>query len=384
MRKDSVESAKLDTTYFTPEGFIVDNPIVARIGVQEYPQLDGSVRREARLPEHVFSEASLESYEGKDVILTHYTDKGGLIDGENFRDYTIGNIINAYRDGDYVRCKIMIKDVEALRNNPGLRQLSLSYTPDMVEESGEFNGEAYDSIQTNILINNLAVVETARAGEKVRLHIDQKEEQEVDKAAIDTPAMEEDKGLIQDSGDIRTKLDALKGRTLDENDFPVILEIIEEIIESQMPTTDKEPENQDEGEKGLVEGLEKLVDKYYENKEDSDTSIHIDPEDEESAFIKLDGYLKMREAGEKLGIDTSKMNVSAVKKEIVKKALPGVRLDGRDLETLYSLSLDAIAKRKPIISQYEGMVRADGVQRPANNAQAVRDKRMEEIFGGVK
>ena len=34
----------------TDEGFLVDSPIVARIGIQEYRRADGSIRKELRLP----------------------------------------------------------------------------------------------------------------------------------------------------------------------------------------------------------------------------------------------------------------------------------------------------------------------------------------------
>ena len=172
------DSTRLDSTYFTSEGFIIDSPVVTRTGVFKYQNEDGSVRREGRLPEHVFCPKSLESYEGKDIILTHVTDKGGMVDSENFRQYSIGNIIKAYRDGENVRCKIIIKDVDALRQNPDLRELSLAYTPDMVKEAGAYNGEDYDELQTNIRINNLAIVAEARAGSHARLNIDGGEKME--------------------------------------------------------------------------------------------------------------------------------------------------------------------------------------------------------------
>lgn len=56
MRLDSI---KLDDTYWTDEGYLVDHPIVTSCGIFEYTNPDGSVRRELRLPENVFDEKSL-------------------------------------------------------------------------------------------------------------------------------------------------------------------------------------------------------------------------------------------------------------------------------------------------------------------------------------
>lgn len=58
----------------------MDNPILTRVGIFEYQNPDGTIRRELRLPEEVFAPESLASYKGKPVILTH---EAGMIDTEN-------------------------------------------------------------------------------------------------------------------------------------------------------------------------------------------------------------------------------------------------------------------------------------------------------------
>lgn len=65
------DSIPLSDTYFTPEGYLIDNPILTRVGIFEYHNPDGTIRRELRLPEEVFAAESLASYKGKPVILTH-------------------------------------------------------------------------------------------------------------------------------------------------------------------------------------------------------------------------------------------------------------------------------------------------------------------------
>lgn len=167
-RIDSIPSSE---TYFTEEGFLHDAPIVTSTGIFEYALPDGGVRRELRLPEYVFDKDSLESYQGKPVIITH---KAGSIDKNNVKKEIVGTILsNGYQDKDNVRCKVVIHDIDRVKKTP-YRELSLGYSLDLIEEPGEWNGEPYDAIQTNIRINHLAIVEAARAGEQAHLNLDGK------------------------------------------------------------------------------------------------------------------------------------------------------------------------------------------------------------------
>lgn len=166
IRFDNIPS---DQTYFTEEGYLIDNPIVTTCGIFEYHNADGTIRRELRLPEEVFKEESLASYEGKPVIETH---DAGLITKDNVAYEEIGTILSkGYQDGNNVRAKIIIHETDRLKRN-GARELSLGYKLTLDETPGTWNGQEYDAVQRNIVINHLAIVDTARAGENARLNID--------------------------------------------------------------------------------------------------------------------------------------------------------------------------------------------------------------------
>ena len=168
-----LDSLPLGQTMFTHEGYLMDRPILTSIGIFEYHNPDGSVRRELRLPEEVFAKESLESYKGKPIIVTH---DAGLIDKNNVHDEAIGTILSeGYQDGDDVRAEIVIHDTDEMRECR-LKELSLGYNLDLDETPGEWNGEPYDAIQRNIRINHLALVREARAGEQARLNIDSRDE----------------------------------------------------------------------------------------------------------------------------------------------------------------------------------------------------------------
>lgn len=170
-RVTRIDSIPAGSTYFNEQGFLHDTPIVTSTGIFEYALPEGRVRRELRLPEHVFDAESLASYEGKPVIITH---DAGSIDKNNVMKEIVGTILGkGFQDHDNVRCKVVIHDIDKVKRTP-YRELSLGYSLDLIEEPGEWNGEPYDAIQTNIRINHLAIVESARAGEQAHLNLDGK------------------------------------------------------------------------------------------------------------------------------------------------------------------------------------------------------------------
>lgn len=167
-----LDNITLDQTYYTDEGYLIDNPIVTSTGIFEYALPDGGIRRELRLPENVFDPESLASYEGKPIIITH---DAGTVDKDNVEHYNIGTIMSkGYQDGDDVRAKIVIHDTDAMRKS-GLKELSLGYSLDLDETPGVWKGQPYDAVQRNIRINHLALVDKARAGEQARLNIDSRD-----------------------------------------------------------------------------------------------------------------------------------------------------------------------------------------------------------------
>jgi len=171
-----LDSVPMPRAYFTPEGFLKDKPILTSTGIFEYTNPDGSIRRELRLPEDVFSPESLKSYRGKPIVVTH---DAGLIDKDNVAENQIGTILSeGERSGDDVRAEIIIHDTDAMKDS-GYKELSLGYNLDLDETPGEWNGQRYDAVQKNIRINHLALVREARAGEQARLNMDSRDQKNV-------------------------------------------------------------------------------------------------------------------------------------------------------------------------------------------------------------
>ena len=154
----------------TDEGFLVDSPIVGRIGIQTYINADGTTRKEYRPADEVFHPDALASMVGKPITDQH---PKGKVTAANYKKLTIGTMLSGKQDGDNVRSDIVIQDAEAIlkAEKGGVRELSLGYTVTLDETPGEFNGEKYDAIQKNIRVNHLALVSKGRAG-NARLNLD--------------------------------------------------------------------------------------------------------------------------------------------------------------------------------------------------------------------
>lgn len=418
------DSIPLGETYFTPEGYLIDHPILTRVGIFEYKNPDGSIRRELRLPEEVFAPESLASYKGKPVILTH---EAGMIDSDNVQQEQIGTILSeGMQDGDNVRAQIIIHDARKL--DYGLRELSLGYSLDLEETPGEWQGQPYDAIQRNIRVNHLALVEKARAGDSARLNIDG-EDTQAEKGG-NTMSKRKD-GLTPE--EIAQLVEEYKKRK-------------EQRMQGQQP--DNQPaadaegeentqENQDEGAESAVDpvqevkenrdrrdaagdcetmdeangmiaqqdaDIQKLLDfiaqlqakidfdeasePKAENNADEEGAEEASQEEKKEESVNMDSIdayisqkIELIRLGDKLhmdGIDT--MKPMDAKKAIIKKVNPNIRLDGKDkayIDAMYDITKESIGKRKGVDYQRQQM-RGDAAEkgtRKAPDAQSAAAKR---------
>jgi hypothetical protein len=170
MNATRYDRAELKATC-TDEGYLIDSPVVGRVGIQIYKDASGAIRREYRPAEEVFSADSLATFAGKPITDDHPSEK---VTASNAKALGIGVMQSeGYQDGNDVRTKIIIHDASAIdkATKGGKRELSLGYTVDLDETPGEFEGQPYDAVQRNIRVNHLALVKKGRAG-NARLSLD--------------------------------------------------------------------------------------------------------------------------------------------------------------------------------------------------------------------
>ncbi len=181
MSKIRYDSAKFKAT-IDENGFLVDTPVVARLGVQVYYMEDGRTVREFRPAEEVFKDESLASYQGKPMTLDHV-----FVNSENAKEVVVGSVTGKAEPlGSSVVAPIVVYDntaiQEAMAGNA--KELSVGYSAILDETpgwgdpvTGEYvlksNGDQFDvpdgwqefdAIQRDIKVNHLAMVYRGRAG----------------------------------------------------------------------------------------------------------------------------------------------------------------------------------------------------------------------------
>lgn len=156
----------------TDEGYIKADAVLTRTGVFLYANADGSIRRELRHPDDVFQKTSLDTI--KMIPMTHRHPKQKLVNADNAKELKVGHVgENVTVDGKFILAPLSVTDKTAVDAVEGGEcELSLGYTVDLEEVSGEYNGEAYTHRQRNIKYNHLAIVDRARAGGAARIHLD--------------------------------------------------------------------------------------------------------------------------------------------------------------------------------------------------------------------
>jgi hypothetical protein len=122
-----------------------------------------------RPSDEVFKTESLGSYANVDVTNNHPSKQ---VDAKNYKYTSVGHVISAKQDGDFVLVDMIVKDAGAIQDiERGKVQLSPGYETKYVPEKGVAPcGTAYDYKQTDIAINHVAIVQRGRGGEQVRLH----------------------------------------------------------------------------------------------------------------------------------------------------------------------------------------------------------------------
>lgn len=417
------DSIPLSDTYFTPEGYLIDNPILTRVGIFEYHNPDGTIRRELRLPEEVFAAESLASYKGKPVILTH---EAGLVDVENVQQEHIGTILSeGMQDGDNVRAQIVIHDAESL--DYGLRELSLGYTQTPDETPGVWNGQPYDAIQRNIQINHLALVEKARAGEQARLNIDGEEQggNQMSKARKDGLTPEEIARLVEEYKQRQAQRMQNSNPTADEGTNPDEQTTDEGETDPVQEVKDRRDRRDASGDcetmdeaSGVIaqqdEDIQKLLDfiaqlqakidfdeasAEEEAKADSEgetAEANADEEEHQENPLNMDSIdayvnqkIELIRLGDKLNLDgIETMKPMDAKKAIITKVHPNIRLDGKDtayINAMFDIAKESVGKRKGVDYQRQQMFRGDSAHnKPVDGQNEARRRMIEKMDGGNK
>jgi hypothetical protein len=157
----------------TPQGGLRVTARLTRVGILEYRQPDGSVRRELRPPEEVFKADSLGSLRGAPITDRH----PGVVSSRNYRALARGHVGDDVRqDGDYVEATVFVQDSDLVDRveSGAYHDVSAAYHVELDPTPGTWRGKPYDVVQRDIRYNaaGLGPKGWGRAGTDVALRLD--------------------------------------------------------------------------------------------------------------------------------------------------------------------------------------------------------------------
>lgn len=282
--KNRYDSARVKAR-FDENGFLVDTPVVARVGVQSYFLPDGSERREFRPASEVFKPDSLASYQGKPITLGHV-----FVNVDNAKQVVVGSVSgSAMRQDSNVVVPLTVYDKESIEKaKSGLAgELSVGYSTVDVEspgwgsnETGEYklDGEydsqddipsdwaRFDALQTNIIVNHVAMVYKGRAG-VAKLNMDAEQENpytdSVDSTKEDVKEMVKIKldgaTEFEIAPEVAAHIEAIKKDGVDAKDKADALEAERDALKAKVDGIDAEIEKAVKAAKADAEALAALV-----------------------------------------------------------------------------------------------------------------------------
>lgn len=140
----------------TPQGFLRVDARLSKTGVFSYQDL-----REYRPEEEVFKEGSLNSLKGAPVTDLHPCEKGedSFLTPDNARQHIVGITENVEQDGPYLKGTLLIFHEETISaiESGNRQEISLGYQCRLDPTPGVHNGESYDAVQKDIVINHVAL-----------------------------------------------------------------------------------------------------------------------------------------------------------------------------------------------------------------------------------
>lgn len=162
-------------------GYLRVDARLTRVGVFNYLTNDG-IRRELRLPDEVFAQDAVDSFDMVPLTNEHPSEKGSAVklDASNTRKFQVGTVTGLRRDGGFLASRIQITDKKTIEEaEKGKRELSAGYhcdldmTPGVTSGiEGVPDGLRYDAVQRNIRGNHVALVTNGRAGPEASLRLD--------------------------------------------------------------------------------------------------------------------------------------------------------------------------------------------------------------------
>lgn len=337
-------TTKKDKFQITDQGFLLVDAFFTRSGIFDYIGEDGQTIREYRSPEEVFSEASMNSLKFAPITAQIHPDK--KVDINNVKTVQVGMVGENLRrvtnnQGDFLAGKSIFTDKDEIarildRHRRGEDiQVSCGYGCLLTSEKGKIDEGEFDAKQRSIIYNHLATVDKGRAGEHVKLKLDQKgrEGNMPDKTVqITHPAIKLD-GFAMDA--ISVEVPELQVQT-----FNGLLNKLDEAIILVQTNLDREQSELSKKAKTITE-LEAEKDEHKDSLEKTKKDLEAIKTElsdwQNPTSEKIQALIKSRtdleEVAKSLEIKTDDLSDKQIKIEVIKKVHDG--LDISEKEEVY-------------------------------------------------
>jgi hypothetical protein len=196
---------------------------LAQPGVYSYEYPDGRILKEAKLPGDLFREETIASAKGIPVTMDH---PPVLVTKDNYKEYAKGAISDPRVEENFLWADETVWSselMEALKVNEKI-EVSLGLRCKLDRTPGEYNGEAYDVRQFDMIINHVAHVDKARLGSDMKAYLDSADSAISDIAFVMDGKSEEIPTKVGDKMDlswIEGMKKTLSGLRKDSTDEPV-------------------------------------------------------------------------------------------------------------------------------------------------------------------
>jgi len=349
------DRSTIGKTYKTSEGYLRTDAVITRTGIFKYKNPDGTIRRELRRPEEVFKHDSLESIKMIPMTNNHpflvsgdETDK--LVTSANIAKFQVGFTGETVRkDGENVRVSLTITDPNAIEavEHQGRNKLSLGYKTKLLMVPGVYNGDAYDCEQTEIRSNHLALVDIPRAGDVAKI--------ELDSADID---------IIDPIKSVSSKKEAVMPKVnLDGIEYEALPEVANALTKALKSASDAQVK---------LDGIAKTVDKINADADTlkaENTALKArDISKEISAGVTARLSLERTAAICLDAEDVSSLNDVEIKTQVIGKAFPEIKLDGKSNDYVDACFDNAVAL---IVKNDDGAAMRE--QRKASGGEAINN-----------
>ena len=166
----------LDDPFVDHNGYLWVTARITRLGLMAYQNQDKpGVHQELKSEKELFKKDTIASFVGVPVTIEHPFE--GLVTPETYNLLSVGHTMSVptIDEAYYLKARIQITKQDTINEvigrieNNQTYEVSCGYSADLEWKAGQWNGQDYDAIQTNIIFNHLALVREGRAGPEVKI-----------------------------------------------------------------------------------------------------------------------------------------------------------------------------------------------------------------------